>query len=116
MFDFLGTEMNKKIDISDVKIEWLNKRALVLISIFAHAANKSEGKVIDLRAGDVLGQVSNLAKTTDDSELIGLYQRIKREIKISLSEENATTEATQEVSKLAVYDGPADVENRYRPL
>jgi hypothetical protein len=56
--------MNKKIGLSDVKIEWLNKRALVLISIFSRAAHKMESQVIDI------------------------YNRIKREIKVSLSEEN----------------------------
>ncbi len=92
--------MNKKIDISDVKIEWLNKRALVLISIFAHAANKSCGEVIDLRDDDVLSQVLAIAKSSGNAELADIYQRIKREIKLSLSEGSAS----QEADKLAVYD------------
>lgn len=96
--------MNKKIDISDVKIEWLNKRALVLISIFAHAANKSCGIVINLRDDDVLSQVLALAKSSDNAELVDIYQRIKREIKVSLSEAYASVEATQEVDKLSVYE------------
>jgi len=35
--------MNQKIGLCNIKIEWLNKRAIVLISIFASAANMIEG-------------------------------------------------------------------------
>jgi hypothetical protein len=116
-----GALMNKKIGLSDVKIEWLNKRALVLTSIFAHAANKLENHVIDLRSDDVLSQVSDLAKTSGNAELLDIYDRIKREIKVSLSEKNTTVEAAKAVAKLSVYDSPsknssAELHNRYRPL
>jgi len=115
--------MNKKIGLSDIRIEWLNKRALVLTSIFAHAANKMENHVIDIRSDDVLIQVSKLAKTSGNAELLDIYDRIKREIKVSLSEEHASPEATKEVAELSVYDSPAQpriardkLHNRYRPL
>jgi len=108
--------MNKKIGLSEVKIEWLNKRTLVLISIFAHAANKMEDHVIDLRTDDVLSQISDLAKTSGNAELIDIYDRIKREIKVSLSKENSSAKAAKEVAKLSIYDSPAKVHNRYRPL
>ena len=78
--------MNKKIKLNDIKIEWLNKKALVLISIFSTAAYKQERVVINLRASDVLDQISALAKQSDNAELKGLYQRIKREVRLSLSE------------------------------
>ena len=80
--------MNKKIKLNDVKIEWLNKRALVLISIFSTAAYKQERVVIDLRASSVLDEISALVKRTDNTELKSLYQRIKREVRISLREVN----------------------------
>jgi len=104
----LEQKINKKIGLSDVKVEWLNKRALVLISIFSHAANKSGGNIIDLRADNVLCQISSLARTSNNAELIDIYQRIKREIKVSLCESNSSREAAQEVSKLAVYDDCAE--------
>jgi hypothetical protein len=108
--------MNKKIGLSDVKIEWLNKRALVLTSIFANAANKMGNHTIDLRSDDVLSQVSDLAKTSGNAELLDIYNRIKREIKISLSEEHASAEAAKEVAKLPAYVTPTKLQNQYRPL
>ncbi len=108
--------MNKKIGLCDVKVEWLNKRALVLISIFAHAANKNNGTVVDLRADDVLCTISEIAKTSDSAELASIYQRIKREIKVSLSEAETSEQAAREVAKLSVFETPAEVRNRYRPL
>lgn len=78
--------MNKKIRLNDIKIEWLNKRALVLISIFSTAAYKQERVVIDLRASDVLDQISTLVKTSGNNELASIYQRIKREVRLSLRE------------------------------
>ena len=96
--------MIKKIGISEVKLEWLNKRALALISIFAHVANKSCGEVINLRDDDTLSQVLALARSSNNAELIDIYQRIKREIKVSLSKRHASEEATQEVNKLSIYE------------
>jgi len=77
-------DMNKKIRLDEIKVEWLNKRALVLISIFATAAYKQERVVIDLRASDVLEQVSSIVKSSNNAELNSLYQRIKREVRLSL--------------------------------
>jgi hypothetical protein len=108
--------MNKKIGLSDVKIEWLNKRALVLTSIFANAANKMGNHTIDLRSDDVLSQVSDLAKTSGNAELLDIYARIKREIKVSLSEKHASAEAAKEVERLSIYDSRSDIQNQYRSL
>jgi hypothetical protein len=96
--------MNKKIGLSDVKIEWLNKRALVLISIFAHAANKSGGHVVDLRSKNVLCQISSITKQSNDPELLDIYQRIKRGVKVSLSERRASINQMKEISVLASID------------
>jgi hypothetical protein len=108
--------MNKKIGLSEVKIEWLNKRALVLISIFAHAAYKSEKHIIDLRAEDVLSQVSSLVKASNNAELTSLYKTIKREIEVSISDQNVSPKVAKEVAKLSVDGSPAMAHNRYRPL
>ena len=105
--------MNQKIGICDVKVEWLNKRSLVLISIFASAANKLEGKTIDLLSEDVLSRICALAKETDNAELIDIYKRIKLEIKKSLSEINANNEASQEVAKRSVYQGLDTSQQQY---
>jgi len=94
--------MTKKINLSNVKVDWLNKRALVLISIFAHIANKDESGVIDLRAPDVLKQVSSLAKTSGNDELTGLYEKIKTQIKLSMVDANLSSEAAQQVAKASV--------------
>lgn len=107
--------MNKKIDISDVKIEWLSKRAIVLLSIFAHAAKKSEGHIIDLRAVNVLSQISDLVNASDNDELFDIYQHIKRAIKVSLSEENVSVETAQELAKLSAFDSAIKSQNRHRP-
>lgn len=96
--------MNMKIDIADVKLEWLNRRTLVLISIFAHAANKSDGKIIDLRAGDVLNQISSLAKSSNNEELLSIYKRIKREIKLSLAPENASARDAEDIVKASTLE------------
>ncbi len=95
--------MNKKISLNDIKVEWLNKRALVLISIFSTAAYKQERVVIDLRANNVLEQVSSIAKTSGNAELASLYQRIKHEVRLSLSaikfdDEETATNATENTS------------------
>jgi hypothetical protein len=108
--------MNRKIGLSEVKIEWLNKRSLVLISTFAQAANKLENYIIDLRSDDVLSQVSRLMKKSNNAELISIYNKIKREIKISLSKGNVSPEAAKEIAKLSAYNDPAEDQNRYRPL
>ncbi len=96
--------MNQKIGLCNIKIEWLNKRAIVLISIFASAANKIEGGSINLTDDDVLSKISYLAKTSGNAELLGLYKQIKHQIKISLSEANSCKDASQEVAKLSVYN------------
>jgi len=105
--------MNKKIDISDVKTEWLNQRALVLISIFSVAANKAGGHIIDLRADDVLKHISTLAKNSNNAELFSIYQRIKREIRVSLSEANISIETGKEVDELAIPITLSKRPNRY---
>lgn len=105
--------MNQKISICDVKTEWLNKKALVLISIFASAANKLEEKPIDLLSEDVLKSVCALAKQTNNSELIDIYQRIKLEIKKSLTEINVIKEASEEVAKLSVYNDVTESQKQY---
>ena len=112
----LNNRMNKKIGLSEVKIEWLNKRALVLISIFSHAANKEEGHVIDLRADDVLCKISALIKVTENAELHDIYKRIKREIKVSLSTSNPSTKAAIEGLNMPMYDDCTESANRRRSL
>jgi len=96
--------MNKKADIYNVKIKWINRHTLVLISTFTHVANKSDGTVIDLRADNVLSQISSLAKTSCNEELLNIYRRIKREIELSLRDKNTSIETTKEVTKTAGHD------------
>ena len=99
-------QMTKKIDLSNVKIDWLNKRALVLTSIFAHIANKDENVVIDLRADDVLQQVSSIAKTSGNEELSELYTKIKTQIKLSMVDTSLSDEAAQQVAQASVEKEP----------
>jgi hypothetical protein len=73
-----------KIEMSNIKIEWLSTKALVLISIFASAASKRENKIINLREENVLQNISDIAKASDHAELKQLYTRIKHELKMSL--------------------------------
>lgn len=73
-----------KIGLNDIKVEWLNTKALVLISIFASEANKLENIIIDLRRDDVLKQVSSVANSSEELKLKELYAHIKKEVKMSL--------------------------------
>lgn len=100
--------MNKKIKLNDIKIEWLNKKALVLISIFSTAAYKQERVVIDLRASNVLDQISALVKQSGNAELKSLYQRIKREVRLSLSEAKLEDDEVQASSEALVKPEPAE--------
>ena len=101
-----NSQPTKKIDLSNVKIDWLNKRALVLISIFAHIANRDENVVIDLRADDVLNQVSLLTKSSDNEELCELYKKIKTQIKLSMVDTRLSDEAAQQVAQASVEQEP----------
>ena len=101
-----SSQTTKKIDLSNVKIDWLNKRALVLISIFAHIANRDENVIIDLRADDVLNQVSSLTKSCDNEELSELYKKIKTQIKLSMVDTSLSDEAAQQVSQASVDQEP----------
>lgn len=100
------SQTTKKIDLSNVKVEWLNKRALVLISIFAHIANRDENVVIDLRADDVLNQLSSLSKSSDNEELSQLYKKIKTQIKLSMVDTRLSDEAAQQVARASVEQEP----------
>jgi len=101
-----SSQATKKIDLSNVKIDWLNKRALVLISIFAHIANRDENVIIDLRADDVLNQVSSLTKSCDNQELSELYKKIKTQIKLSMVDTSLSDEAAQQVAQASVDQEP----------
>ena len=101
-----NSQTTKKIDLSKVKIDWLNKRALVLISIFAHIANRDENVVIDLRADDVLKQVSSLTKSSDNEELSQLYKKIKTQIKLSMVDTRLSDEVAQQVAQASVEQEP----------
>ena len=101
-----NSQTTKKIDLSKVKIDWLNKRALVLISIFAHIANRDENVVIDLRADDVLKQVSSLTKSIDNEELSQLYKKIKTQIKLSMVDTRLSDEVAQQVAQASVEQEP----------
>lgn len=101
-----NSQLTKKIDLSNVKIDWLNKRALVLISIFAHIANRDESVVIDLRADDVLKQVSSLAKSSSNEELSQLYKKIKTQIKLSMVDTRLSDEVAQQVAQASVEQEP----------
>ncbi len=97
-----NSQITKKIDLSNIKIDWLNKRALVLISIFAHIANRDERVIIDLRADDVLKQVSSLTKSSDNEELSQLYKKIKTQIKLSMVDTRLSDEVAQQVARASV--------------
>ncbi len=101
-----NSQTTKKIDLSKVKIDWLNKRALVLISIFAHIANRDENVVIDLRADDVLKQVSSITKSSDNEELSQLYKKIKTQIKLSMVDTRLSDEVAQQVAQASVEQEP----------
>ena len=94
--------MNKKICIEDIKIEWLNKRSLVLISIFTHALHKHNGVVIDLRAPDVLAQVSDQARKTQNLELQDIYRQLKKQIRVSLADAAHNDHSAEELESLLI--------------
>jgi len=94
--------MNKKIGLSDIEITWLNKRSLVLISIFAQIAHKEENTVINLRSKDVLKQISNLVKKSNNKKLADLYISIKRQIKLSVVDASLNTETSEKVAKVTI--------------
>ena len=94
--------MNKKINLSNIDVSWLNKRALVLISIFAHVAHKEENTIIDLLSEDVLNQVSSLVKSTNNAKLVDLYAHIKIQIKMSVVDAKSNTKTSEQVSRVIV--------------
>ena len=89
-----------KIELSNIKIEWLSAKTLVLISIFASAASKLENVTINLRSDNVLQDVSDVAKASDHAELKQLYTRIKHELKMSLYKATKDERFAQEVMHL----------------
>lgn len=89
-----------KIELGDIKTEWLNTKALVLISIFANEASKLENVTINLRSNDVLQQISIVAKSSQHTSLMQLYSNIKREVKMSLYNATKNERFSEAVSEL----------------
>lgn len=89
-----------KIELSNIKIEWLSTKALVLISIFASAASKRENETINLRSDNVLQHISDVAKSSEHAELKQLYSRIKQELKMSLYNATKNERFAHEVMRL----------------
>lgn len=89
-----------KIELSDIKTEWLNTKALVLISIFANEAFKLEHITVNLRSNDALQQISIIARTSQHTSLKQLYSNIKREVKMSLYNATKNERFAEEVAGL----------------
>lgn len=88
--------MSNKIDIRNVKMEWLNSRCLAQVTKYAKLAHDYDGIVIDVRDDGVLGQIRDHVGQTDDRGLMAVYSRIKREIKACLADPSLSKEVLEE--------------------
>ncbi len=73
--------MAYKINISDLALSQLNAACLTQISKFAVALEQLDGRVLELRGKDLMQEVVQIAKSTDDVVLQTLYHGLKQEIK-----------------------------------
>lgn len=105
--------MVKKINIRDVKVNWLNVRCLTLLSKYVQEANSSEDVVINLRDPDVLQQVMEHAKETHDEELRHLYMNLRMELRFNLSEESVALQIASEATPIALSARPVDRAARF---
>ena len=105
--------MTSKISIHDVRMEWLNSRCLVQISKYAKTLHDHNQTVMNLRDEDILQQVTDHARNTQNLLLKEIYIDLKKEIKFCLSDPLLSTEiAEQSVPDYLVADNSSRVPNK----
>lgn len=105
--------MVTRINIRDVKVNWLNVRCLTLISKYVQEANKNDGVVINLRDPDVLQQVMEHAKQTNSEQLRNLYMNLRMELRFNLSEQSVAEQIAAESTPVSLSSRPADRAARF---
>lgn len=106
-------KMVTRINIRDVKVNWLNVRCLTLISKYVQEANKNDGVVINLRDPDVLQQVMEHAKHTNSEQLRNLYMNLRMELRFNLSEQSVADQIAAESTPVSLSSRPADRAARF---
>ena len=69
--------MLNKIDIRNIKMDWLCSRCLMRISNYAKLAHDYDGTVIEIQSEEVLGQIRDHVVNLDNIELKLAYEKIK---------------------------------------
>ena len=89
--------MLNKIDIRNIKMDWLCSRCLMRISNYAKLAHDYDGTVIEIQSEGVLGQIRDHVVNLDNIELKLAYEKIKVEIKNRLGDPKLSDEISEEI-------------------
>lgn len=76
----------KRIDIKDIRADWLNARCLNLMARYALHAADIDGTKFRLKDEGSLADIVDHAHRTDNEILRGLYLHLKVELKAVLSQ------------------------------
>lgn len=79
-----------KMHIRDVELSQLNNASLTLVAKYVRLLKVKEGIQLKLQDRDILVNISKSARSTDDDDLIGLYQELKQEVRIGVFESLST--------------------------
>lgn len=75
-----------KISLRDIELSQLNNTSLTLVSKYVRLLKAKEGVQLKLQDRDILVNISKSARSTDNEDLIALYQELKQEVRVGVFE------------------------------
>ncbi len=81
--------MSIKINLKDIQLSQLNPECVLLINRFIRALKAHDGTVLKIQEKDILMQISEQARRTDNDELAVMYKELKEKILVCVHAELA---------------------------
>ncbi len=81
--------MVSKVDISDIRLDQLDRSSVAWVAKFAHTLRQHNGEVISLTDINVLEKVVAEAKKTESDELKSIYLSLKSAMKAHMNKKRS---------------------------
>ena len=81
--------MSIKINLKDIQLAQLNPECVLLINRFIRALKAHDGTVLKIQEKDILMQISEQARRTENSDLVAMYKELKEKILVCVHAELA---------------------------